>query len=95
MTRLAFYLATALLALPACTVLAPSATLGSQEAACLSEADDTPAVKDMMTKAAGSEYYRLEHDGDLKSARQDATVACLQRRGMARRGGVERQKPLK
>lgn len=94
MTRSALYIAIAL-TLPACSLFTPAAPVDPQQAACRSEADDTPLVKDMMAKAAGSEYYRLEHDDELNAAKQDATVACLQRRGIARRGGVERQKPLK
>ena len=94
MTRLTLCLALTL-ALSACTLFAPAAPMDPQKAACRSEADDTPAVKDMMAKAAGSEYYRLQHQDDLNAAKQDATVACLQRRGIASRGGVERQKPLK
>jgi len=86
-------LATALM-LSGCSLFAPAKTVSPQEATCRSEANDNPVVKDMMTKAAGSEYYRLEHQDDLNAAKQDATVACLQRRGVTRRGGVERQKPL-
>ena len=47
-----------------------------------------------MNKFEGNENYQRQHVDDLEAAKKDATVACLQNRGVVRRGGVERQKPL-
>ena len=85
---------TALL-LAGCSLFGPAKPVSPQEAACRREAEDTPAVKAIMNKMEGNQNYQREHMEDLEAAKQDATVTCLQSRGVVRRGGVERQKPLR
>ena len=83
-----------ILLLAGCSLFTPSKPVSPQEAACRREAEDTPAVKAIMNKFEGNQNYQRQHLDDLEAAKQDATVACLQSRGVVRRGGVERQKPL-
>lgn len=71
----------------------PSGPL-TDEQACARQANDDPAVRDLLMKGAGSETFALENQRRLSAARQDATVACLRARGVIRPGGVERQRPL-
>ena len=61
---------------------------------CARQAENDPAVKELIMKGAGSEHFQLEAQDKLRAAKQDATVACLRTRGVGRPGGVERQKPL-
>jgi len=80
-----------MLALGACSTGAPRTP---DQVACERQANDDPTVSLLLIKGAGSEHFALEHQEDLRAARQTATVACLQSRGVIRRGGVERQRPL-
>ena len=62
--------------------------------ACERQALDAPEVKSLLMRAAGNVHFKLTHMDEIAVAKQDATVACLQSRGVIRPGGVERQKPL-
>ena len=70
----------------------PSSAPSSQEEACARQANDDPVVRDMLAKSAGSDEWQWHHAGDLRAARQDATVRCLRARGLAPKGGVERHR---
>ena len=60
-------------------------------AGCEAQIDADPVVRDLITKGAGSEHFKWENEGVLAQARKDAETACLQGRGVLRRGGgVER-----
>lgn len=62
------------------------------EQACARQADDDPAVQEIQRQNAGTEQLQWEHQGKLRVARQDATLACLRGRGLIQKGGVERQR---
>ena len=64
------------------------------QAACAAKAEEDPTVKLLINKGLGNEVFRAENQETLRLARADATLACLQSRGVVRRGGVERQKSL-
>ena len=89
-------IATAALAgsLAGCSLFAPSPPVSPVVEACRSQADDAPAVRAIMNKFEGNQHYQREHMDELNAAKQDATTECLRSRGVVRRGGVERQKPL-
>ena len=94
MTGLRAILLPAVLLVAGCSLFDTDKPVSPQEAACRREAENAPAVKAIMNKFEGNQNYQREHMDDLNAAKQDATVACLQSRGVVRRGGVERQKPL-
>jgi hypothetical protein len=77
------------LLLAACSGGDPS----TPQAACARQADDDPAVKDMQMKAAGSLQYEWDNSERIQLAKRDATLRCLRARGLAPKGGVERQHP--
>ena len=62
------------------------------EQACASQANDDPVVKQMVMKGAGTDQYFWDHADELRLARRDATLRCLRSRGLAPKGGVERQR---
>ena len=64
------------------------------EQACRSAANDAPKVKDIIIRTAGNPAAQAADQDLLAAAKQDATLDCLRARGVIRRGGVERQKPL-
>ena len=74
---------------------APTPPPSPEQAACESQANTAPAVREIMNKIVGNAHYQREHEDDLRAAKQDATLACLRARGIVRSGGVERQKPLR
>ena len=63
------------------------------EQTCARQAEDDPAVEQFIIKGAGNPSFAHENSDRLAAAKQDATVACLKRRGIVARGGVERQRP--
>ncbi len=65
---------------------------GAPEQACTRQADDDPAVRELIIKGAGNPQFQLENQRKLREARQDAALACLRTRGLAPKGGVERPK---
>ncbi len=81
-----------LLACAACAT-SPSTPVSPEVAACREGVYHDPAVKELIEIGAGSQYFMNEHQADLKAAKADATLRCLQSRGLAPPGsGVERPK---
>ena len=81
-----------LLACTACAV-SPSRPVSPEVAACQENAYKDPVVKELIEIGAGSQYFMQQHQEDLKAAKADATLRCLQSRGLASPGGgVERPK---
>ncbi len=67
----------------------------TDQQACEKQANDDPVVKLMIMKGAGTTHYMIEHQDELKAARQDAVLNCLRARGLVAPGGVERvKKPI-
>ncbi len=66
----------------------------SAQAVCERQANNDPAVKRLIIKGVGSAYFLHDSQDELNAAKQDAMLACLRDRGVIRKGGVERQKPL-
>jgi hypothetical protein len=62
----------------------------SPEGACARQANDDPAVKELMMKAAGTQQFEWDNAPRIRMAKQDATLRCLRARGLAPKGGVER-----
>ena len=62
--------------------------------ACDRQANDDPAVKELIIKGVGNPYFRNNSQEELRVAKQQARLACLRSRGLAPAGGVERQRPL-
>ena len=63
-----------------------------QQAACESQADDSPAVRDLRAKMAGTGQLQIELQPQLANAKKQATLACLRQRGLAPPGGVQAPK---
>ena len=61
---------------------------------CERQAESDPEVKRLIIKGVGSAYFLHKSQDELNAAKQDAMTACLRERGVIRKGGVERQKPL-
>lgn len=71
----------------------PSPPVSPEVAACQEGVYKDPVVKDLIEKGAGSPSFMREHEGDLRAAKAQSTLHCLQSRGLARPGGgVERRK---
>ncbi len=85
MTRLALLLA---LLLAACS----GPVDNSPQAACARQAENDPQVADIVRRGAGTDSYRWDNEKKLAQAKQDATTRCLRMRGLAPKGGVERQR---
>ena len=76
-------------------LLAACATPESpDQRACDHQANEDPAVKQLIIKGVGNPYFQSNSQDELNAARQQARLACLRSRGLAPTGGVERQKPL-
>jgi hypothetical protein len=60
------------------------------EGACVRQANDDPAVKELLMKAAGTQQFEWDNAQRIKLAQRDATLRCLRARGLAPKGGVER-----
>ncbi len=69
----------------------PQTALTDQQA-CERQANEDPAVKELIIKGLGNPYVQATRQGELRAAKGDATIACLRARGVVRPGGVERQK---
>ncbi len=79
----------------ACALLLLLAGCGggsAAEEACARQANDAPAVRELIIKGAGNPQFQLDNQRQLREARQDAGLACLRARGLAPKGGVERAK---
>ena len=79
-----------LLVLSAC-----AAPQSPDEAACERQADNDPAVRELIIKGAGNPHFMMESQDELRAAKRAATVRCLKSRGILQQSGVEAQKPLK
>ena len=77
-----------------CLVAACSTNETTPERACDRAANDDPAVQALIIKGVGNPYFQSNSQDELNAAKQDARLACLRSRGLAPKGGVERQKPL-
>ena len=75
-------------------VLAGCASGSPAQRACEREAESDPLVKDLEMKGAGSPQFLRDHLEETAQAKKSATYRCLQRTGVIRPGGVERQKPI-
>ncbi len=60
--------------------------------ACRAQANDDPEVRRLIAASAGSGSFALNHQYELRDARQQATLRCLRARGLAPPGGVEKPK---
>lgn len=74
-----------LLLLAACS---PSAPPDTPAGACAQQADNDPAYKQDLAKAAGTLDWQWQNEGRLEAARNAAINRCLS--GATHRGGVER-----
>jgi hypothetical protein len=65
----------------------------SVEAVCSRQAYDDPTVKQVMIRSMGEPSANPQTQFDYEKALRDATNACLRKRGVAVRGGVEPVRP--
>ena len=82
-----------LLLLTGCSV--PGPTEGStspQVLACRQQAYDDPQYKLQKSIATGTDWYGWWHEDRVNNAYNDAVTNCLRQRGLAPKGGVERQR---
>ena len=80
-------------ALAAALLLAGCAGADTPEAACARQAENDPAVRELIIKGVGNPAFLAASQEELAFTRRQATVACLRGRGLAPRGGVEPQRP--
>lgn len=66
----------------------------ADQRACDSAVNEDPAVKLLIIKGLGNPYFQDNSQDELKAAKQQARLTCLRSRGLAPKGGVERQKPI-
>jgi hypothetical protein len=59
------------------------------EQACVRQAEDDPAVTELVRKGAGNLSYQWQNADQLNAAREQAKLKCLRARGLAPKGGVE------
>ena len=71
-----------------------SAARSPAEQACEREANDSAAVQQLILTGLGNPYFQNNSQDELGAAKQQAFLACMRARGLAPKGGVERQKPL-
>ncbi len=60
--------------------------------ACRAQANDDPEVRLLVSIGAGTAPFALNHQYELRDARQQAMLRCLRARGLAPPGGVEKPK---
>lgn len=72
----------------------PQQPVSPDQAACESKANDDPEVKHLIIVGLGNPNFAHGNQERIRLLKHDATLSCLQARGLARPGGVERQKPL-
>jgi hypothetical protein len=87
MKRAAFLMTLVLLA--AC-----GTTESPDQRACDAAVNEDPAVKLLIIKGVGNPHFQANSQDELNAAKQEARLTCLRSRGLAPKGGVERQKPL-
>ena len=64
----------------------------TNEEYCQQQAVNDPQVKELIIKGVSNSNFQFAGKEQLQAAEQDATLACLRRRGVVPPGGVERQK---
>ena len=64
-----------------------------EEAACERQAENSPAVRELIIKGVGNPAFLAASQESLALARRQATLACLRGRGLAPPGGVEPRRP--
>ena len=64
-------------------------------AVCEDTVERDPEVRRLIAAGAGNPFFYAEHQDELRQARRRAELGCLRARGMAPRGGVEAQQPLR
>ena len=69
-------------------------TESPDQRACERQANEDPAVKQLILKGVGNPYFQSNSQEEMNAAKQQARLVCLRSRGLAPNGGVERQKPL-
>jgi hypothetical protein len=89
MTRCGVWLLLVLLA--GCSLGQPSGD--SPEAVCRRQAYDDPTVKRLIIEQMGMGGSNPQNQFDYEKALRDATDACLRKKGIAVRGGVEPVRP--
>ena len=62
---------------------------------CEEAVERDPEVRRLTAIGAGNQFFYAEHQDELRQARRRAELACLRVRGLAPRGGVETQRPLR
>lgn len=72
----------------------PPTPVSPEQAACEAAANDDPEVKHLIIVGLGNPNFAHGNQERIRLLKHDATLSCLQARGLARPGGVERQKPL-
>ncbi|HTW73190.1 MAG TPA: hypothetical protein VME47_25155 [Acetobacteraceae bacterium] len=65
----------------------------SPEAVCRRQAYDDPTVKQIIVRSMGQPSANPQTQFDYEKALRDATNACLKKKGIAVRGGVEPVRP--
>jgi len=65
----------------------------SPQAECRRQAYDDPAVKQYVIASMGRTGANPQNQFDYEKALRDATNACLKKKGIAVRGGVEPVRP--
>ncbi len=75
-----------------CLLLAACASSNDPPAVrnCQARANDDPEVRHLVAASAGSGSFALNHQYELRDARQQAMLRCLRARGLAPPGGVEK-----
>jgi len=68
-------------------------TGNSPQAECRRQAYDDPTVKQLIIRGLGQSGANPQSQFDYEKALNDATVACLKKKGIAVRGGVEQVRP--
>ena len=74
-------------------LLAACATDNSPQAECRRQANNDPEVKALFVDSLRNQSYAATHAGELAYLRRQATLRCLQDRGLASPGGVEPVRP--
>jgi len=64
------------------------------EAQCRRQAYDDPTVKQYVIASMGPSGANPQNQFDYEKALHDATVACMKKRGITVRGGVEPVRPF-
>ena len=61
---------------------------------CQAEANNDPAVKQIVMKMSAVQYWRGNYQEDLAVAKREALLKCMRAKGLIPPGGVEPVKPV-